>query len=80
VELPGLSEAPSGPGPDSGLLGLTGVCLAVLLVGIAVAVLQGRRVALTRDHDPGRRSSGATFRARRDRDPPCLLALSIQRC
>ena len=78
MELPGVSETPSAPG--GGLLGLTGVCLAVLLVGVAVAVLRRRRVALTRDHDLARRSSGATFRARRDRDPPCLLALSIQRC
>lgn len=66
------------PGP--GLLGLAGMCLAVLLAGVVLAVLLGRRVAVQSHRDRGSRASGWPHRSRRDRDPPCLLALSVQRC
>jgi len=75
-----MSSAPDDPAPDPGLLGLAGLCLAVLLIGVIVAVLLGRGVVLPRKLDAAQRAGGWSARARRDRDPPCLFALSIQRC
>jgi hypothetical protein len=75
-----VGDTPGVPTPDPGLLGLAGLCLAVLLAGLVVAVLLGRRVAAHGHRDRCPRGGGWPTRSRRDRDPPCLLALSIQRC
>ena len=67
--------------PDHGDSALMALCLALLAT--ALIVLLGLRVRgrLTRLRGPERATS-TTLRlaARRDRDPPCLPALSIQRC
>lgn len=65
------------PGPE--LMGFAGLCLAVLLVGAVAALLLRRPVRVPRRADsvPAR---GWPSRSRRDHDPPCLFALSIQRC
>lgn len=65
--------------PGGGLSGLAGLCLAVLLVGVVAAALRGRLVRLRRLPDPVA-ADGRPARSLRDRDPPCLFALSIQRC
>jgi len=79
AQAPSLT-APSGPSPDDGGLGLVGLCLAVLLVGAIAAVLLGRRSWYARSLARPVAHRGWPARARRDRDPPCLFALSIQRC
>ena len=68
------------PDPDSGLLGLAGLCLAVLLIGAVVAVALGRGIPIKGDRGRTWRTIGQPRRARRYRDPPCLFTLSIQRC
>jgi len=68
---------PGQPGQD---LGLFGLCLAVLLIGIFAAILTGCFVRLLRTRGAATCSGGRPARARRERDPPCLFALSIQRC
>lgn len=65
--------------PDPALFGLASLCLAVLLIGIALAVVLGRGLAVERSRGLTSRAGGRPTRARRDRDPPCLFALSIQR-
>jgi len=76
-------DAPSGAShqrtPDPELLGLAGLCLAVLLAGVVAAVVLSRFIRLPRCPDPAT-AQGWPTRSRRDRDPPCLFALSIQRC
>lgn len=66
--------------PVGALVGLAGMCVAVLLIGLVLTVrLRGglavggsaRASVQARAHPP---------RARRDPDPPRVLALSIQRC
>jgi len=79
-ETPRTSSAPDAPAPDPGLLGVAGLCLAVLLIGVLVTVLLGRGAVLPRKLDAAQPAGGWPARARRDRDPPCLFALSIQRC
>lgn len=64
---------------DPGLVGLTALCLAVLLLGVVLAVVLGRGVAVEGNRSRAFRAGGRPTRAR-DRDPPCLFALSIQRC
>ena len=64
---------------DPGVLGLAGLCLAVLLLGVALAVVLGRGVAVEGNRSRAFRAGGRPARARY-RDPPCLFALSIQRC
>jgi hypothetical protein len=66
--------------PDRQLLGLAGLCLAVLLAGVLAAIILGRLIRFSRRRDPDAAADGWASRARRDRDPPCLFALSIQRC
>lgn len=68
---------PSDPAQDGGLLGLVGMCLAALVIVVA---LVGTGAAVAHRVDIARMSAGLPFRARRDRDPPCLFALSVQRC
>ena len=65
--------------PGSELMGFAGLCLAILLVGAVAAVLLSRPIRLPRRADPTT-ARGWPSRSRRDRDPPCLFALSIQRC
>ena len=72
----GASEE-RGPGPE--LVGFAGLCLAILLAGAVAAVFLSRFVRLPRRPDPAA-AAGWPSRSRRDRDPPCLFALSIQRC
>jgi len=78
------TSAPASGSPyaeqDPGLLGVSALCLAVLLVGVGLAVVLGRRRAVvpTRTSTPD--AITTPVRGRRDRDPPCLFALSIQRC
>ncbi|MFC5175144.1 hypothetical protein [Nocardioides taihuensis] len=68
------------PDPGSGLLGLAGMCLAVLLISVVLAVELGRGIPIKARRGPKSRAFGQPRRARRYRDPPCLFALSIQRC
>ncbi len=68
------------PAPESGLLGLAALCLAVLLAGVIVTVLLGRGVVVADKVEVESRALGRPARSRRDRDPPCLYALSVQRC
>jgi Family of unknown function (DUF6153) len=84
VALPDTrDESPSGGSrertPDHGLVGFAGLCLAILLAGMAAVVFLSRYIRLRRGRDP-LAAQGWPARSRRDRDPPCLLALSIQRC
>jgi len=76
-------ESPSGASqertPDRGLVGFAGLCLAILLAGVAVAVFLSRFLRLPRWLTPVT-AQGWPTRSRRDRDPPFLFALSIQRC
>lgn len=73
-----LISMPDG-GEVPGLLGLTALCLAVLMAG--VGLVMGRRGGVTVMTRRGRSArAGTAPRVRRDRDPPCLIALSIQRC
>ena len=65
--------------PDSGPVGFAGLCLAILLAGVAAVVFLGRFLRIRRRVAPAA-ARGWPARSRRDRDPPCLLALSIQRC
>jgi hypothetical protein len=62
-----------------GLLGLSALCLAVLMAGVGLAMGRRSGVAVTLERGRSARA-GRAPRARRDRDPPCLIALSIQRC
>ena len=78
-----MADSPAGtsqedtPGPE--LLGYAGLCLAILLVSVVTLVLRGRFIRLLRRPD-SLTARGWPSRSRRDRDPPCLFALSIQRC
>ena len=76
-------DSPSGAAqertPDSELLGFAGLCLAILLVFVVAVVLHSRFIRLRRRRD-SMTARGWPSRSRRDRDPPCLFALSIQRC
>jgi hypothetical protein len=75
---PAAGTAPErAPGPE--LMGSAGLCLAILLVGAVAAVLLRRPVRLPRRVDSVP-APGWPSRSRRDHDPPCLFALSIQRC
>lgn len=65
---------------DPGWLGLTALCLAVLLLAVVRAVVRGRGAAVADNRALAPRAGGAPPRARRDRDPPRLHVLSIQRC
>lgn len=65
------------PGPE--LLGYAGLCVAILLVLVVALVRRGRFIRLRRPRD-STTARGWPSRSRRDRDPPCLFALSIQRC
>lgn len=73
---PGTSQEDT-PGPE--LLGYAGLCLAILLVFAVALVLHSRFIRLRRRRD-SMTTRGWPTRSRRDRDPPCLFALSIQRC
>ncbi len=55
------------------------LCLAVLTVGLAAAVFVACRPSIVAAAD---RLAAVTTLARsaRERDPPCLFALSVQRC
>jgi hypothetical protein len=66
--------------PDSGFVGLAGLCLAVLLIGVVLALVLGRGIPIHRGRGRAGRAFAPPTRARRYRDPPCLFALSIQRC
>jgi hypothetical protein len=70
---------PAAPGPGPSSMTLIGLCLAVLVAGIA-ALLRGRLLEKVSRGVHTRLLAGRPARARRDHDPPCLLALSIQRC
>jgi hypothetical protein len=65
--------------PDPDPLGFAGLCLAVLLAGLVMAVLLSRSIRLPGWSGPVA-ARGWPARARRDRGPPCLFALSIHRC
>lgn len=75
----GTRDVSGVPDPGRSPLGLAGMCLAILLAGVIVALAVGRSALAGREH-AGVRSLGRPARARRDRDPPCLFALSVQRC
>ena len=77
------NDSPSGASqeraPDPELLGFAGLCVAILLVVVVAVVFLSRFVRLRRQRD-STTARGWPARSRRDRDPPCLFALSIQRC
>ncbi|HEY0951007.1 DUF6153 family protein [Nocardioides sp.] len=85
-----MAEAGAATGPtasrspyverDNGPGGASALCLAVLLAGIGLAVLLGRRRGVVRARGASPAAFGHPARARRDRDPPCLFTLSVQRC
>ena len=64
------------PGPQ----GVGVWCLAVLLVGVGLGFLFVRRRAIAQGRGRTHLVVGRPVRARRDRDPPCLFVLSVQRC
>jgi hypothetical protein len=66
-------------GPSPELVSFAGLCLAILLAGAAVAFFLSRFIRVPRLPDLAA-AQGWPSRSRRDRDPPCLFALSIQRC
>jgi len=76
-------DSPSGASqertPDPELLGFAGLCLAILLVVVVAVVFLSRLIRLRRRRD-STTARGWPSGSRRDRDPPCLFALSIQRC
>ena len=79
----GTSAAPSGDrhlAVGSSSHPLAGMCLAVLLIGLLVALRLDSAVAIARRAWSGSRAGERPARARRHRDPPWLFALSIQRC
>jgi hypothetical protein len=65
------------PGPE--LLGYAGLCLAIVLLVVVALVLHSRFIRLRRRRH-SMTARGWPSRSRRDRDPPSLFALSIQRC
>jgi hypothetical protein len=76
-------DAPSGTSqertPDPELLGFAGLCLAMLIVIVVAVASLSRFIGLRRRRD-STTAPGWPSRSRRDRDPPGLFALSIQRC
>jgi hypothetical protein len=74
-----ISDVPEEGSPDHELSGFAELCLAILLAGIAVALFLNRISRLLRRDHPAT-GQGWPARSRRDRGPPCLFALSIQRC
>jgi hypothetical protein len=75
-----LHSALGDPGPAGPDLGLVGLCLAVLLMTAVAGILTRRFVRSLRASEKGTSGEGWPARALGDRDPPCLLSLSIQRC
>jgi Family of unknown function (DUF6153) len=73
------SSASQERGPSPELVSFAGLCLAILLAGAAAAIFRSRFIRLPRLPDLAA-VQGWPSRSRRDRDPPCLFALSIQRC
>lgn len=65
--------------PEPQLLGSAGLCLAILVVGMVTVAFFSRFIRIPRRPDRTI-AQGWPSRSRRDRDPPCLFALSIQRC
>jgi hypothetical protein len=76
-DSPAATSQEDSPGPE--LLGYAGLCLAILLASVVALALRGRFIRLRRRRD-SLTVRGWPSRSRRDRDPPCLFALSIQRC
>ena len=69
-----------GAAPAGLPLGLAGMCLAVLLLGVALLVLARHRASPWVLRRSSRTSPSRPGRARGDRDPPCRYVLSVQRC
>ncbi|MGN6575349.1 MAG: DUF6153 family protein [Nocardioides sp.] len=65
---------------DGELVGAAGMCLAVLLVGLGLALLRGRGFTVRRAADGAVLTARRPARARRHGRPPSLFALSVQRC
>jgi hypothetical protein len=78
VAMSADAPAVDGAGSHHTDLGPAGLCLAVLLLGLVLAALRGRQV-LTAELR-ALRTVDRPARARRDRAPPSLVALSILRC
>jgi hypothetical protein len=74
------SAGPDDRAPGGALRGLMAMCLAVLLAGVALAILRRRGLVVPRATRSGRRSSPRPGGSRPHRDPPCLFTLSVQRC
>lgn len=74
-----ISGASEEGAPDRELMVFAGLCLAILLAGVAAIVVLSRIARLPRRDDPTAAHRWPA-RSRRDRAPPCLFALSIQRC
>jgi hypothetical protein len=73
----GDALAPSQPGDADGM---TGLCMAILGLGLALLLLLRARGAAVRWPLPTARWPVVRIPAGRDRDPPTLALLSIRRC
>lgn len=74
------SATPDDQTPEPSMMSLVGLCLAILLLAFVLAVSLGRGFTVHRNLLRRVLAIGWPARARRDRDPPCLFTLSIQRC
>jgi hypothetical protein len=69
------------PAEDSPAVAMAGVCLAVLAGAmVGLLLLRGLRAAVPSRLRSRLKFATEPFAALRDRDPPCLFDLSIQRC
>jgi hypothetical protein len=74
------SSTPEDQTPNPALLGLVGLCLAVLMIGVVLRLAVRRGIPAYGDRGRALPADGLPSHARRERDPPSRLALSIQRC
>lgn len=74
-----LDSAPTGSG--EGITLLVALCLAVLSAAVAIAVLALTRTSVATGRAPDRAQPlREVLRGLRDRDPPNIYVLSVQRC
>lgn len=80
-DMDSVTVVASDPGPGMGG-GMAGLCVAVIGGGIGVGLLflVSRRRRISRTRGSVSRGEAVAASRGRDRDPPCLIRLSIQRC